>query len=212
MAQQEKKELELPISEESHLPQLFEDGDKKHFLEPLIILAKHKFFILYFVAGAAILGIIFSLLLPKYYTANAKIMPPQQSQSIASAMMGQLGQLAPLLGAAAGKDMGIRNPNDMYVTMLRSRTVADNMIDRFSLMSVYDKKLREDARRRLDDLTEVMAGKDGVISVSVDDRDPARAAAMANAYINELEKLTKTLAVTDAAKRRIFFEREVKST
>src|SRR5258708_1528996 len=130
---------------------------------------------------------------------------------MASAMMGELGQLAPLLGAAAGKDLGIRNSNDMYVAMLRSRTVADKMVDRFSLMNVYGKKLREDARRRLDDLTEVVAGKDGVISVSVDDRDPGRAAAMANAYIDELEKLTRILAVTDAGKRRIFFEREVKS-
>ncbi len=211
MAQQEKKELEMPVSEGVSLPQLFEDGDKQHFLEPFIILAKHKFFILCFVVGAAILSLAGAFLLPAYYTANAKILPPQQNQSMASAMMGQLGQLAPLLGAAAGKDLGIRNSNDMYVAMLRSRTVADKMVDRFSLMNVYGKKLREDARRRLDDLTEVVAGKDGVISVSVDDRDPGRAAAMANAYIDELEKLTRILAVTDAGKRRIFFEREVKS-
>jgi len=211
MAQQEKKELEMPVSEGVPLPQLFEDGDKQHFLEPFIVLAKHKFFILYFVVGAAILSIVITLLLPVYYTANAKILPPQQNQSMASAMMGQLGQLAPLLGAAAGKDLGIRNPNDMYVTMLRSRTVADKMVDRFSLMNVYGKKLREDTRHRLDDLTEIVAGKDGVISVSVDDRDPGRAAAMANAYIDELEKLTRTLAVTDAGKRRVFFEREVRS-
>jgi capsule polysaccharide export protein KpsE/RkpR len=99
----------------------------------------------------------------------------------------------------------------MYVAMLKSRTVADALIDRFSLMNVYHKKLREETRRRLEDLTQVEAGKDGIISVSVDDRSPARAAEMANAYIDELEKLTRTLAVTDAGKRRIFFEREVKA-
>ncbi len=210
MAQQEKKELELHVSEEVPLTQLLEDGDKRHFLEPFIILAKHKFFILCFVAGAAFLSVVVSLLLPVYYSANAKILPPQQSQSIASAMMSQLGQLAPLIGAAAGKDMGIRNPNDMYIAMLRSRTIGDAMVDRFSLMSVYKTKMRVDARLHLDGVTEIVTGKDGVISISVDDRDPVRAAAMANGYIDELEKLTRTLAVTDAGKRRIFFEREVK--
>src|SRR5438105_552587 len=101
MAQQEKKELEMPVSERVSLPQLFEEGDKQHFLEPFIILAKHKFFILYFVVGAAVLTLVVTLLLPVYYTANAKILPPQQNQSMASAMLSQLGQLAPLIGAAA---------------------------------------------------------------------------------------------------------------
>jgi tyrosine-protein kinase Etk/Wzc len=210
MAQQEKKELELHVSEEVSLPQLFEDGDKQHFLEPFIVLAKHKFFILCFVAGGAILSLVVSLLLPVYYTANAKILPPQQGQSMASAMLSQLGQLGPLIGAAGG-NAGIRNPNDMYVSMLRSRTVGDNMVDHFFLMSVYGEKLRVEARRKLDDRTEIVAGKDGVISISVEDRDPTRAAEMANAYIDELEKLTKTLAVTDAGKRRIFFDREMKA-
>ena len=187
------------------------ETERKHFIEPLIVLAKHKMLIMGTVVGAALLSLVVVFLLPQYYTAEAKLLPPQQSQSMASAMMGQLSQLAPLLQAAGGKDLGIRNPNDMYVAMLKSRTVADALIDRFSLMSVYHKKLREEARRRLEDLTQVVAGKDSIISVSVDDRSPGRAAEMANAYIDELEKLTRTLAVTDAGKRRIFFEREVKA-
>ncbi len=211
MAQNENRKYENLAHGRARSSQLFEDDDKAHVLEPLIVLAKHKFFILSFVAGAAVLSLIVSWLLPVYFTANTKILPPQQSQSIASAMMGQLGQLAPLIGATGNKDLGLRNPSDIYVAMLRSRTVADHMIDRFSLMSVYDKKLRVDSRDRLEDLTQIVAGKDGVISVSVDDRDRARSAAMANAYVDELEKLTKSLAVTDASKRRIFFEREMKT-
>jgi len=78
-------------------------------------------------------------------------------------------------------------------------------------MTVYKDKLRVDARRDLESQTEVIAGKDGVISVSVEDRDPGRATAIANAYIDELTKLTKTLAVTDAGKRRLFFEQEVRT-
>src|SRR5262249_46657767 len=115
-----------------------------------------------------------------------------------------------LIGAASGKDLGLRNPNDMYVAMLRSRTVADQLIDRFSLMSVYRAKRRDDARRRLNSLTEIEAGKDGVITVSVEDRDPRRATDMANGYVEALEKLTHTLAITEAGKRRVFFESEMK--
>jgi uncharacterized protein involved in exopolysaccharide biosynthesis len=84
------------------------------------------------------------------------------------------------------------------------------LIDRFSLMSVYGIKLRIDARHRLENRTEVTTEKGGTISISVQDRDPQRAAELANSYVNELEKLTKTLNVTEAGKRRLFFEREVK--
>src|SRR5258708_18247697 len=77
-------------------------------------------------------------------------------------------------------------------------------------MSVSKEKLRIEARRRLEDRSDIVAGKEGVISISVDDRSPQRAADLANGYVDELEKLTKTLAVTEATKRQLFFEREVK--
>src|SRR5258708_17287067 len=186
------------------------EEEKTHFLEPLIVLVGRKFFILWFVLGAALVSAVVVLLLPSYYTATTKILPPQQNQSMSAAMLSQLGQLAPLIGAA-GKDLGIRNPNDMYVAMLRSRTVADNMIKHFNLMSVYRAKTLMDARKELENATEIVAGKDGIISLSVEDRSADRAAQMANAYIEELETLTRTLAVTDAGKRRSFFERDVKT-
>src|SRR6267142_3869033 len=190
--------------------EILTDEEKPHFLEPLIVLARRKFFILWFVLGAALVSAVVSLLLPTYFTATTKILPPQQNQSMSAAMLSQLGQLAPLIGAA-GKDLGIRNPNDMYVAMLRSRTVADNMIKHFNLMSVYRAKTLMDARKELENATEIVAGKDGIISLSVEDRSPDHAAEMANAYIEELENLTRTLAVSDAGKRRLFFEREVKA-
>ncbi|HEY5027334.1 MAG TPA: Wzz/FepE/Etk N-terminal domain-containing protein [Candidatus Angelobacter sp.] len=208
MAIQETRESIRPIAEEAATAQMFAGTEKSHLVDLLIILAKRKFLILGCTAAAMVISLVVAFLLPKYYTATAKILPPQQSQSMATAMLGQLG---PLLGATAGKDLGLRNPNDLYVAMLRSRAVEDNLVNRFSLMSVYQDKLRVDTLRDLDSLTEVVAGKDGVISVSVEDRDPRRAATLANAYIEELTKLTKTLAVTDAGKRRIFFEQEVKT-
>src|SRR5262249_40123640 len=123
MAEQEKAEYDFQAVEE--VPEL-----RVSPLEFLIKLADWKFFILKFVVSAAVLAALVSLVWPKSYTANTRIMPPQQSQSISAAMMTQLGPLA----ALAGKDLGVRNPSDVYVYMLRSRAVADDLVDRFSLI------------------------------------------------------------------------------
>jgi tyrosine-protein kinase Etk/Wzc len=211
MTPQDKKGLDLRVAEEVpvpvELPAIFENRDQGRFLDPLIILAKHKNFILYFVVAAIVLSVAGSLAMTTYYTAEVRILPPQQGQSFASAMLDQLGALAPLIGGASG-GLGLKNPSDIYVDMLKSRAVADNLIDRFQLMNRYSKKLREDTRKRLENLTEINAGKDGVITIAVDDNDPAKAAEIANAYVEELTKLTKNLALTDAGKRRLFFEAE----
>lgn len=210
MAQLEKTEVELRVTEEAPATQLdTEQVDRFRFPESLIVLAKRKSFIIKFVGVAVILSLIGAFLLPKTYTAITKVMPPQQNQSMGvMAALSQLGPLAALAGQSVG--VGLRNPSDIYVAMLHSDTVANGLIDRFSLMSVYSKKLRIDARRRLADQSEIVAGKDGVISISVDDHDPQRAAGLANGYFEELEKLTKTLNMTEAGKRRLFFEREVR--
>jgi uncharacterized protein involved in exopolysaccharide biosynthesis len=207
MAQVQKAEVHVRVAEEAPVADAAEQSERIHFPEYLIVLAKRKSFILKFVGVAVILTTITVFLLPKTYTAKAKIMPPQQNQSMAAtAMMNQLGPLA----ALAGQSVGLRNPSDIYVAMLRSETVANALIDRFSLMGVYKQKLREFARKQLENATEIKSGKEGVISIAVEDRDPQRAADLANGYVEELEKLTKTLNVTEAAKRRLFFEREVK--
>jgi uncharacterized protein involved in exopolysaccharide biosynthesis len=204
----EKTELELRVTEEARPIEPTGPQESIQFPEFLIVIAKRKSFIFKFVSLVAILSIITALLLPKIYTANTKILPPQQSQSMGA--MATLSQLGPL-AALAGQGLGLRSPSDLYVAMLRSDTVANALIDRFSLMTVYKQKLREDTRKLLVSATEIKAGqKDGVISISVDDRDPRLAAELANGYVEELEELTRTLNVTEASKRRLFFEREVK--
>ncbi len=92
--------------------------------------------------------------------------------------------------------------------MLKSRTVADNLIQRFELMQIYEAKYPSRARKTLEGLTTIISGKDAIITIEVEDEDPKRAAAMANAYVDELFKLTKVLAVTEASQRRLFFERQ----
>ena len=155
------------------------------------------------VIGLAALGL--SFLITPTFTATTRIMTPQQQQSGAAAVLAQLGGLGGMAGAAAG----IKNPADMYVGLIRSRTVADRMVDRFKLMEVYEADFREDARKTLARNSSISAGKDGLISIAVDDHDPKRAAAMANAYVGELSNMTGSLAVTEAQQRRLFFEKEL---
>ncbi len=175
-------------------------------LDLLIVLAKHKVLVLGLPAAAAVVSITISLLLPNIYTGTTKILPPQQQTQSTSAVLAQLGGLA---GLAGGAVPGLKNPNDLYVGMLKSRTVADNIIRRFDLNQLYDKKYQSETRKRLEKETTIVAGKDGIITVEVDDEDPKRAADLANAYVDELFKLTTVLAVTEASQRRLFFERQL---
>jgi uncharacterized protein involved in exopolysaccharide biosynthesis len=185
------------------------EEDEISLLDLLIVLAKHKRLVLGLPLVAAVVAAIISFLLPNVYTGTTKMLPPQQSASAASALLNQLGgALGGLLGGAGGSALG-RNPNDLYVGMLKSRTVADNLISRFELGKVYDEDRLSDTRKRLEKETTIAAGRDGIITIEVEDRDPKRAAELANAYVEELMKLTKVLAVTEASQRRLFFERQL---
>lgn len=179
-----------------------------HVLDLLIVLSRRKQIILWTTLAAAGLGVGIALLLPNRYTATAKILPPQQSQSLAASMIGQLGALGPM-AAMAQKDLGLKNPNDLYIGMLRSRTVGDALIRQFDLMSLYRVKKMSEARKRLEDSTSIMIGKEGFVSISVEDKDRTRAPQMANAYVDQLRHLTQDFAVTEAGQRRLFFEQQL---
>ena len=177
-------------------------------LDLLIKLARRKFLILGLPFAFAVVAALITLALPNIFLATAQIMPPQQGQSTASAMLNQLGGLA---NSASGW-LGIKNPSDVYVGLLSSRTVADNLIQRFDLKKHYDLPTFEKSRLTLERNTSVKTGKNGLISISVEDWEPKFSAVLANAYIEELDKLLGSLAVTEASYRRIFFEQALKKS
>jgi uncharacterized protein involved in exopolysaccharide biosynthesis len=155
-------------------------------------------------AGA---GFLVASMLPKWYSARTVMMPPQQQQSSATVAVAQLGALAGLSGGVGG----LKSPADQYIALMQSVTTSDRLIDQFKLMEVYEAEFRVDARKRLSNSVRISAGKkDGLITVEVDDRDPQRAADMANAYVESLRFLTTRLAVTEAQQRRAFFEQQMK--
>jgi uncharacterized protein involved in exopolysaccharide biosynthesis len=180
--------------------------DEISLLDLLIVLAKHKAMILKATLGAALLAVAVTLLLPNVYTGTARILPPQQGQSSASALLGQLGGLAGLAGGA----MGIKNPADIYLAMFKSRTLMEKIANRFGLRQLYEEKTLTDTLKMLESNTAFTAGKDGVITVEVSDHDPKRAADMANAFVEELAKMMQNFALTDASQKRAFFEQQMK--
>lgn len=146
-----------------------------------------------------------SFALPKTYQANTNLLPPQSSQSGNTALLAQLGGVA---SVAAGFG-GLKNPNDVYVAMLKSRTVADRLIEHLSLKKEFELTSQERARARLARISTISSGKDGLISIVVEAKSPKMVAALANGYVAELSALTKVLALSEAARRRVFYEQQL---
>jgi len=172
----------------------------------LILAARKRLIILMSVAGF-VLGIGLVLTVAPSYTAKATILPPQQEQSSSSALLGQFGSLASLSGL--GSSVGLKNPSDLLIGILQSQSVTDAMIKRFDFIRLYHPKRMSDARLMFQKNAKFVAGKDGLISISFVDGDPRRAAAIANAYVDELYKLNNRLAIGEASQRRLFFEQQL---
>jgi tyrosine-protein kinase Etk/Wzc len=154
------------------------------------------------------LALSISFAITPTFTAKTQFLPPQQQQSAAASMLASLGALGGLAGAATG----IKSPADQYIAFMKSVSVQDALIERFKLMEKYDVKLKEDARMSLNGSVRIASGKDGLISVEADDKDPKFAADLANAHVVELRNLLGRLAVTEAQQRRMFFEKQLQIT
>jgi hypothetical protein len=129
----------------------------------------------------------------------------QQNQLVANALAGQLSGGATL----ELRDLFLKNPSDVFVARLKSRTVEDALVNQFHLRKIYDVKRYRDARKILEKRNDIDPEKEAMISIQVGDRDPKRAADIANAWVDALRTLDQTLALTAAAQRRAFFEQKL---
>jgi uncharacterized protein involved in exopolysaccharide biosynthesis len=160
------------------------------------------------IAGIAV-GLI-SLILPNQYTAESVILPPTTSSS-SSSMMAQLSSLGGGLGALAGGNLGVKNPTDMHLSLMRSRTVEDAVVQHFHLAEHYKTKKASDTRKSFEANSTVLAGtKDGLITITATDKDPQFAADLTNGYVAEYKKFSAKLAISEAAQRRLFFEQQLR--
>jgi len=181
-------------------------------LDLLVLIAERKRLVFAMTAVFTALAIVVSLVLPVRYTAKVTLLPPQQNSSIGNVLAAQVGNLGGM-AALAGGGLGLKNENDMYVGMLKSNAVEDAVIERFGLMQEYHKKYLSDARKTFENSTAVDgSGKDGLIHISFEDRDPKRAADLANGYVAQFRILSQGLAITEASQRRLFFQRELEKS
>lgn len=183
--------------------------DEVNLLDYVIVLVKRKKLLLGATIGAAIVAAIISLVMTPIYSADTKILPPAQNGSgMAAQLLSQLGGI----GALAGNSVGVKTPNDLYASLTNSRTVLDRIVGRFDLIRLYKVGTPEEARKVLEGVVNVRDDrKSGIITITVEDKNPKRAAELANAFVEELQRLNTGLAVTEASQRRLFFEEQLKA-
>jgi tyrosine-protein kinase Etk/Wzc len=179
--------------------------------ELLNIIGRRKATIARVMVVAGLLATAIAFLLPTKFRAEAVILTPQQTQPSLSAMaqlsgLGSAGGLSSL-GLLSG--LAMRNPADLYIGILESRTIADRLIKNFNLKQVYKDEDFYSARKRLARNTTIKTGRDTLIRILVEDRDPNRAAQLANAYVDELSSQNSRVALTEASQRRLFFETQL---
>lgn len=173
----------------------------------LAITRRHAGFILWNVVGTTAIALVIAVLLPKWYTASATLLPPTEDDvSLA------LSQLAPRAALGGIRLPGAPTLSDVYLAVLRSRTVADSLIQRFDLVRRFHMPDVEKARKELGDRTQLRVGDEGTISVSVDDREPRMAAALANAYVEELDRFNRLTRTTGGRRARTFIEERLAVT
>lgn len=186
--------------------------DEISLLDLLTVIGKKKHVVIRTTVIALIVGVLVAFLLPKEYTAEVTLLPPQQGSSLSSMLASQLGGLASM-ASLAGHDLGLKNPNDMYVSLFKSRPVEDAMIRKYGLMSEYHEKLLSKARKAFEKHSNVDGSqKDGMLHITVTDRNPERAAELANGYVQQYKDLSANLAITEAGQRRLFFQQQLDDT
>jgi capsule polysaccharide export protein KpsE/RkpR len=167
-------------------------------------------------ARAAVCAIVISTLvafvIPAQYDSTSQLMPPDNQSSglvglLTSMSGGTGGGGGASLGGVASDLLGLKSTSDTFVGILQSRTVQDHLIQQFDLQKLYSARRMEDARKVLAARTAIAVDrKSQIISITVTDKSPQRAAQMTAAYVEELNRLVAQLSTSSARRERIFLE------
>jgi capsule polysaccharide export protein KpsE/RkpR len=160
-----------------------------------------------------------AFLLPKRYRSTARLMPPDSDSMSALAMAlpevssgegGTGGAAGGSLMGMASRLLGLNTSGDLFIGVLESRTIEDHIIKKFGLMKLYSTKYPEDARKKLEEVTAIKEDSNtGIITLSVEDKSPTRAAAIVSTYIDELNKVLAQVNTSSAHRERIFLEQRL---
>ncbi len=158
-----------------------------------------------------VIGTLLSFLLPNRFESRTRLMPPDNRPSAAMAMAALTAKAGSLAGLA-GDALGLKSSGSLFIGILTSATLQHRMVERFGLQNIYWARLEEDARRQLEERTSIAEDrKSGIITIDVTDQDPKRAAAMAQAYVEELDRLVAELSTSAAHRERVFLEERLQS-
>ena len=207
-----KSALESQATPEKFFPEWSEPA-RERFLAGLRLLWTRRKFLGRCVLTGCIASLLVAFLIPREFISTAELMPPDSQSGGGLAMMASLaGQGGAGLGSIAGDLLGMKTTGALFISVLRSRTVADRIIQRFDLLRVYRTRLAESARLQLARNTGISEDrKSGVITLSVTDRDPRRAASIAGAYVQELDTLMAELNTSSAHRERVFLQERLAS-
>jgi tyrosine-protein kinase Etk/Wzc len=181
-----------------------ETEEEINLLELLRVIIRNLPLITKITSVAIMLSVIYSLTLTNIYTARATLLPPQKESGGGAAAL-----LASMGGGLAGLAGGLGGSADLYLGILKSRTVTDAVIKRLDLNTEFKSKNTDSTRTKLQGLVKFQAGKDGIITITADYKDPAKAALLANTFIDELQKKSLQLNLTKASTERSFLEKRL---
>lgn len=195
----------------SLLPSSLEDSRERQAIRLRVFWDRRRLFLQMLMIGLVVSTLI-AFLIPKSYTSTTQLMPPDTQSTSGMAMMAAFAAKGSNgLGSMAGDLLGLKTTGALFVGVLRSQTSEDHIIEQFDLRKVYGKRLVADARLKLDENTSISEDrKSGIITISVTDRSPQRAAALANAYVDELNSLVTDLSTSSAHRQRVFLEERLK--
>lgn len=202
----------LPGGKELPPPPPGESGKREiSMLDLLVALGPYRRMILWVTVIFTLTGLALAWIVRPSYTARTVVLPPEKQNSMATAMMSELSSLGAVGGLmSGGLGLGLKNQVDLYVALFKSQTVEDALIKQFDLQREYKEKYLSKARRDLEKHATIKADlKSNLITISFRDHDPRRAAAIANAYVEQYRRLSGNLAIGEAAQRRIFFQNQM---
>jgi uncharacterized protein involved in exopolysaccharide biosynthesis len=181
-------------------------------IAPLLrLLWQRRRFIARVTAMGLVASVLVAFLIPKEYESTTRLMPPDNDSRSGLAMLAALSGKGSDMSGLAGSLLGMKSSGSLFIGVLHSRTLQYRLIDRFNLQKVYSKRYKQDAAKELDMHTAMSEDrKTGIIAIMVTDKDPQRAAQMASAYVEELDRLVSQLATSAARRERVFLEQRLK--
>jgi len=188
--------------------------DEVNLLDYWRVIVKRRKVISLLCLSAVLIALVVSLMMPKIYESTSTLLPQLESNEA-----GGLGALLTATGAgSAAQSLGISlpgapaTPTDLFVAMLKSRIMADELIKKFNLIELYEAKTMQDARKALENNTRITVSKEKVIKLTVEAKSPQLAADITNFYVSNLDHLNRTMSVSKAGKNRAFIERRLVET